>query len=1053
MAKLKEPEYHSYLIPRIRVTQKQICPRKTSDTVHKYHLSLDNTKPFMVQFPSHSDQLCLHKGNYDFTGVMNYSLDLRQLLNYCSKERIKKEYFKTIDQKYYCKAFVVIDFGGGDKQDLREFFYRESGFSITYTGASSSTSDQPQTIQYVRYKRTASGARKGTCFFIAKELYDIMMTWSYAGLDPAAAEKKEPVSWEAYLALTLSSLEATMKVDPRQILFVKDYYSPLDGDRLNEIYDKNGELHSRRRQTSKSGRPNAVSLSNCIWDGEGLIDASLFETDETLRTMYADKHMLLLRGKFFKACVFKTNIEKWFRDNGITDETHTVKDLNGYTQSKKIADIRYIIPESCLKFLKFNDSKHTEDMIREWINNIGSKNNKPVWGIIKADKPSKFMDGNMVFTSYQMLNTIGFDADSAKAFLEPTMTLLENMSLPGSTGAAYVKYYLNHFYSGEISDADIFGKSDDTSSESNNNTMFRMIHYRIETVRKLLALTPDFRQTAMYKSVVQSLQNHIVCQIPQGRVLINGIYGTLFCNGLELLKYAIDKNYKPGDPILLKKGGDAYTLPVLRGNEIYSTRFCKDEQLVCARNPHITMGNYFLATNREYKIKSTDEQTVYDTYFDLSREIVCVNAIDSNIMATLNGCDFDSDTMLITNNPVMLDLVTLQSRRFRPPVLQLDAAPIIREEGVTPSMFWASIDNMLSNSQLERIVNLSQRLNSLLWMLSPLSSWKDEGVFKNYNVWYGNSKEDDNKVIKIGQELYEYGCCTMAALSNIAIDSAKRTYGYNIHHECSRIFNTILEIGDSQSDPENLTPYQRLKCCTPWFDARYNRQWKGILPDIPKDIRLAGREILGWDPMSYLIRVVYDDYESLKTTSAPSKNTVGDYVFMENLLNACNVSTAYADCHSSLNTCLDTLSRCYQYILRARKNNLKNYAKECEKIMACCNSINNILRSATVNADALLRQLIYLLHKDYKLYRIQKQDNSTQYCIVHKNNKLFESQQALVKPKALLLAALFLNFSQGDNGEPETAYLIERLLDSYKESHNELPKYPTIEVYGYPVEV
>ena len=63
---------------------------------------MDNAEPFMVQFPSLSDQLRLHKGNYDFTGVINYSLDLRQLLNYCYKERIKKEYFKTIDQKYYC---------------------------------------------------------------------------------------------------------------------------------------------------------------------------------------------------------------------------------------------------------------------------------------------------------------------------------------------------------------------------------------------------------------------------------------------------------------------------------------------------------------------------------------------------------------------------------------------------------------------------------------------------------------------------------------------------------------------------------------------------------------------------------------------------------------------------------------------------------------------------------------------------------------------------------------------------------------------------------------
>ena len=287
----------------------------------------------------------------------------------------------------------------------------------------------------------------------------------------------------------------------------------------------------------------------------------------------------------------------------------------------------------------------------------------------------------------------------------------------------------------------------------------------------------------------------------------------------------------------------------------------------------------------------------------------------------------------------------------------------------------------------------------------------------------------------------------MAALSNIAIDSAKRTYGYNIHHECSKIFNTILEIGDSQSDPENLTPYQRLKRCTPWFDARYSRQWEGILPDIPEGVRLAGREILGWDPMSYLIRVVYDHHKSLKDTSEPSEDTCkgsGYFDFMKKLLNTCHISNADVDCHSSLNSCLYALSRCNTYISWARTNHVKDYAEECKQITKCCNSINNTLRSGTEKADALLWQLIDLFRNDHKLCKLQKPDNSTQYCIVHKKNNHYASLPALTRPKALLFAALFLN---------ENTYLVERLLHSYKKNGIEPPEYPAIKVYGYSVEV
>ena len=55
-----------------------------------------------------------------------------------------------------------------------------------------------------------------------------------------------------------------------------------------------------------------ATIKNDIWDGESLLDESVFSDN------YADKHMLLLRNKFFKSCGFKTKLQKWFKDKNIT---------------------------------------------------------------------------------------------------------------------------------------------------------------------------------------------------------------------------------------------------------------------------------------------------------------------------------------------------------------------------------------------------------------------------------------------------------------------------------------------------------------------------------------------------------------------------------------------------------------------------------------------------------------------------------------------------------------------------------------------------------------
>lgn len=59
-----------------------------------------------------------------------------------------------------------------------------------------------------------------------------------------------------------------------------------------------------------------------------------------------DKGMMLLRNKYFKACAFNTNIQKFFKRRKID----SVYQLNGFTLAKDISEIKMIVTESSLKF-------------------------------------------------------------------------------------------------------------------------------------------------------------------------------------------------------------------------------------------------------------------------------------------------------------------------------------------------------------------------------------------------------------------------------------------------------------------------------------------------------------------------------------------------------------------------------------------------------------------------------------------------------------------------------------------------------------------------------
>lgn len=129
-----------------------------------------------------------------------------------------------------------------------------------------------------------------------------MMAWS--SCDLSADTASDQASWQAYIALILSSIENVIKLPKKSILITRDRVSRFTTEAVCVKQTDGHDLIAEEEETV---------VENVIWDGEALLDVSVFEEND-----YADKGMMLLRNRFFKTCAFNTNLQQWFADNGIT---------------------------------------------------------------------------------------------------------------------------------------------------------------------------------------------------------------------------------------------------------------------------------------------------------------------------------------------------------------------------------------------------------------------------------------------------------------------------------------------------------------------------------------------------------------------------------------------------------------------------------------------------------------------------------------------------------------------------------------------------------------
>ena len=605
-----------------------------------------------------------------FRNFLDNSLDLIELEKAYKRICRKKFSFRDKFGNDYTLAVVNVKFNFIHRSEngktvkirqLREYFY-ENGFYI-------------DGIHYVRYKRSAGSSREGKCLFIDERLYKAMAKWSECGLKP----KTELASWESYKALSLSSIKGTVKIPLEGILFVPDYKSTFTDEAVSvELQD--GMLTSAHKQTE---------ITNDIWDGESLLDERAFQEN------YADKHMLLLRNKFFKSCAFRTKMQKWFQDKNVT--LKELKSRGFVTFATDINQIVMVTTPNSLKYLKFAGG-FTKRNIRKWMENIND-----TFGVVKWDKCTRFFHGKMVQSSYQLLNTLGLTETQAAELLQPSIDYISLLR----KDVDFMRYHFTDAFARE--------KDDEETVRPDG------LADRADVIFTLMHKCPHFDETELYANFRNDVVKSLKERLKRGHILVNGTNATLFGNGPELLKYIA------GEEIISE----------LHSGQIYCKRFADKTKLLCARSPHITMGNLYSAEN--------NMQGEIWNYFDLGENIVCVNAIEENIQQRLNGCDYDSDTMLLTDDKLLVETAEKYKDLFKVPVCKIET--VKKENQTLPEL-----DHDTSNNKIGEIVNLSQKLNSLIW----------DKIHKG---------ESEEKIKEI------YGdVCKLAVLSGLEIDKAKRAY-------------------------------------------------------------------------------------------------------------------------------------------------------------------------------------------------------------------------------------------------------------------------------------
>lgn len=264
------------------------------------------------------------------------------------------------------------------KEEIRTKLYDE-GVDVTYhTKDKFGVIKKKEVIHYKMLYRSTGKAKKGSCMFIRKELYEKAHKFLYMGIEPSP-ENSMIVELSAYTPLISSGIIGQIKIEPENILILKDVERFFTTNIISVETDKDKHCVAKKIDNYK--------LKNVLFDGQALIDSGIFPSK--------CNGYILLRHHFCKMAAFNTNIQQFFKDYfGDKYENATVKDMFGNPHYVK--DIKLITTDNAMKWLKFGVS------YEYWCKRVHE--NDCMFGIVKTAHESKL--GSVQKMSYQMVNSL-----------------------------------------------------------------------------------------------------------------------------------------------------------------------------------------------------------------------------------------------------------------------------------------------------------------------------------------------------------------------------------------------------------------------------------------------------------------------------------------------------------------------------------------------------------------------------------------------------------------------------------------------------------------------
>lgn len=362
------------------------------------------------------------------------------------------------------------------KNELREDFY-VNGVEIKYP----KFNKQKQVVGYdvVHYKmlyRTPGKAKKGSCMFIKSSLYN--KAHNYLTMGIKLPKHNAPiVEIGAYSSLVTSTIEDKIKIEPENILVLKDVDSFFNTNVISIEIDEDKHCMAIPKEDYR--------VKNTIFDGQALIDESIFPPDAN--------GYVLLRQHFCKMAAFCTRIQDYFRDYfGDQYDTATVTDMWGNVHLAK--DVKLITTNNAMKWLKFKDMTYEYWCKKVW-------DNEAFFGIVKTAHSSKLGDKQRM--SYQMVNTLSMD--NIDDVLTDSKQYINKLKTDDDVFLDYLQHNINYSNDYEV-----------LVALCKHNPDFKRCDYYLERKRKIIS---NYLRDMKCGHIIQNADNLVIVGSPYAMLM------------------------------------------------------------------------------------------------------------------------------------------------------------------------------------------------------------------------------------------------------------------------------------------------------------------------------------------------------------------------------------------------------------------------------------------------------------------------------------------------------------------------------------------------------